>query len=433
MALDVARLTGLLKKSYASTYINAIPEWAWFLKNVKFMSANKLGDTYEQMVVLAGTHGITYGGTTGSAYSLSSPIAMQTYNASVKGYEYTLREVISLGAIKRAMSTKEAFADLWSLAYEQMMSSLSARLELSFLDSGYGIGVCASSVNIGATSTTVTMNQAEWAPGIWGGTEGAAVSFYTTNSSLVSSAADSVFYVTSVDYINRKIVFTGTATGITALDSAISGAPNAVNVYFSGILGSTPLSSFGAEPVGVRTAIQNTGTLWNINAATYGLWKGNTYSAGSAAFNFGKATAAVAQVVARTGAKGEYTFLVNPKTWNSLNANEAANRRYDSSYDKGRMEKGTEQISYWGQSGKITFEPHIYVKEGFAYGLFGAKDPSVWRRVGSTEITNEFQGSNELIMVSNDLNAVETRLYTDQAPFCSQVSKQILVSGIVNP
>jgi len=430
--LDLSKLTGLVKKIYADTYVNAIPEWAWFLKNVKFQSAKKLGDTYEQMVVLASSHGITYGGTTGAAYSLATPIPMQTYNASVKGYEYTLREILSIGAIKRAMGTKEAFADLWTLAYEQMMAALTSRLEMSFLDGGNGIGVCASSVNASGTTTNVTMNLAEWAPGIWSGIEGASVSFYTSNTTLVSSAADSVFTVTSVNPSTRVVLITGTATGISALDTAIGSNPNAVNVYFSGILGTTPLSSFGAEPTSVRTAIANTGTLWNINGATFGLWKGNNYSAGSAAFNFGKATAAVSQVVARTGAKGEYTFLVNPRTWNSLNANEAANRRYDQSYDKGRIENGTEQITYWGQSGKITFEPHIYVKEGFAYGLFNAKDPSVWRRVGSTEITNEFQGTSEMLVLSSDKNGVETRLYTDQAPFCSQVSKQILVSGIVN-
>jgi len=432
-------VNGLVKTIYADTWVDLIPEWALFYKTLKFQKANKLGDTYNQMVLLGRSHGVTYGGSTAAAFNLAEAIPMQTDDASVRGSEFVLRDVIAIGSLKRAMSTKEAFVNLWTLVYENMMDSIIYRYELATMWGGSatgtvatgGIGVCASSANASATSTVITCVSAEWAAGIFGGAETAKLSFYTTNTTLVSSGADSVFTISAVNIDSKTITVTGTATGITALDSAISGNANAVNIYFAGILSSTPLSSFGNEPVGLAKIISNTGTLFGINAASFNLWKGNSYSASSAAFNFGKATQSLTTLVSR-GLKGDVCFYVSPGAWNNLNVNEAANRLYDSSYNSSNLEVGAKQISYYAQNGKITFEPHIYMKDGYAFALHKPDDAAVWRRVGSTEITNVIEGTNEMIVLSTDKNGVETRLYLDQAPFTPMPLRNMLVTGIVN-
>lgn len=423
---------GLVKTIYADTWVDLVPEWALFYKTLKFQKANKLGDFYAQMVLLARSHGVTYGGNSGSAFNLATAIPMQTQQAQVKGSEFVIRDVIAIGSLKRAMSNKEAFVDLWTLVYENLMDSIIYRYELSTMWGQRGIAVTASSANVDTTHTTITVTAAEWASGIYGGMESANISFYTNNVTLVSSGVDSVFTVTAVDIDNRKFTVSGTTTGISALDTAIAGNANNVFVYFSGLLSTTPLSSFGNEPVSIYQILANTtGTIFNINATNYNLWKGNTSALGSTPLNFGKATQAVSKLVSR-GLRGDICFYVSPGAWNNLNTNEAANRLYDESYDSGRLEVGTEQITYWGQNGKLTFEPHIYMKDGYAFAMYKPDDPSVWRRVGSVEITNVIEGTNEMIVLSPDINGVETRLYLDQAPFTPYPSRQLLLTGITN-
>lgn len=431
--LDFTKLNGALKTLYAKSYQDLVPEGNFFYKNLKFSNAEKLGDTFKQMVILTAAHGVTYGGSSATGYTLVDANPMTSAVASINGYEFTLREILPIGAIKRAYAEGPAsFVNLWTLAYEKMMSGLIDRLELSFMYGGQGIGTALSSANVNATSTNVTFTTDTWQAGIWSGRENAQVSFYTSNTTLVSSAADSVFTVTTVDPENRKVKFTGTATGITALDAAILANPSLVRVYFAGKNGSTPYSSFGNEPVGIQSIISNTGTLFGINAASYGLWRGNTYSAGNAAFNFGNATQAISQVYSRTAVKGDFTFVVSPATWNNLNTNESANRIYDSTYDKGRIEKGAKSITYHSQNGSVTFEPHHLMKEGMAFGLSRLGDSTAWRKVGSTEVTNQFQGSEKMVDLVADRNAVEVRLYADLAPFCSNPSANILITNISN-
>jgi hypothetical protein len=56
------------------------------------------------------------------------------------------------------------------------------------------------------------------------------------------------------------------------------------------------------------------------------------------------------------GLDSDVHCFVNPKTWADLMGDEAALRRYDSSYSDGTTETGSKAIEYYGQNGKITIE-----------------------------------------------------------------------------
>src|SRR5581483_4286645 len=141
-----------------------------------------------------------------------------------------------------------------------------------------GIGVTSSSANASSTSTVVTLTAASWATGIWAGMENCPLNFFKqSDSSLVSSGTDAVFTISSIDVDNRKLTLTGSAAGIAALDTAI--LAGACDIFFD--TARTDATTFN-EMVGINKIITNTGTLFNISASTYNLWKGNTYDVGSA-------------------------------------------------------------------------------------------------------------------------------------------------------
>lgn len=421
--VDVAQLNGNYKQVYGDSINNLIPDVAKLVKMVSFVGADKReGDKYHQPVALTHEVGFTYNGVSAgyNAFALNDSIAMTMKDAEVQGTEIVLRSGISYGAAAKAVTSTGSFKRVAGLVLENMMESATKRLEVGMFHGGTGLGVADSSANVNATTTVITLTTASWASGIWAGSENTQLQFYLLpGETLISSGADSIFTITEVSTSARTLKVTGTATGITALDSALSGAGQA-NIYYRG--------AFGNEFVGMSKILQNTGTLFNINATTYNLWRGNTYSAASASLNIGKVLAATALAVDR-GLDEKVEMFCNPRTWANLNNDLAALRRFDGSYKKNKGEDGFESISYYAQNGEIEIFSHNCVKEGEAF-IFPVKEVL---RLGAQDLSFKTPGRGDEIFTQLANNAgYELRLYTEQAVFFQTPAKGVYINNIVN-
>jgi hypothetical protein len=297
---------------------------------------------------------------------------------------------------------------------------MSKRLEISCLYGGLGgVGEADSSVNASATSTVVLLTVASWASGIWAGMEGAQIQFYTVaGDALVSSGADAVFTISAVDDANYKLTVTGTATGITALDSAL-GTGNSY-IYFNG--------AHGNEMSGLNAILVNAGSLFNIDASVYTLWKSQTYSASSAALTLGKILSATSLAVQR-GLNEKASVLVNPQTWSNLVTDLAAFRKFDSSYKPSKAENGWENVTFYSQNGELEIISHNCVKKGEAFIVPIKKI----KRLGAQDVSFKTPGREDEIFLHLPSNAgFELRLYTDQAIFLETPARAVKITGIVN-
>jgi len=211
-ANTVASLNGFFKQIYGDSLINLIPESAKFIKEVPFDRRKKLGDYYNVPVVLQQEQGFTYNDGDGSSFALKGALAMGTKNAKVRGAEKVLQSQISYKAAAAATSSKEAFADATSTLFENMVESMSNRLELSCWygnvslgdGSGSGSGNSASVLGVatyGRSTTTVTVTTA----GNHGLTTGDTVSF-------TDDAGNSVALSTGVITVTGAKTFTATAS-----------------------------------------------------------------------------------------------------------------------------------------------------------------------------------------------------------------------------
>jgi len=160
-------LNGFYKQIYGDSLINLIPESAKFIKEVPFERRKKLGDFYNVPVVLQAEQGFTYNDGDGTAFALNGALAMGTRNAKVRGAEKVLQSQISYKAAAAATSNKEAFADATSTLFENMVESMSNRLELSSFYGGSSLGNGSGSPNstLGActfqqVTTTITVTTA---------------------------------------------------------------------------------------------------------------------------------------------------------------------------------------------------------------------------------------------------------------------------------
>jgi len=420
-------LDGLFKVVYGDGPVSVVPEVSILQKKISFQKAEKVGKSYNFPVILSNEAGVTYLAAGAGVQTLNDSIAAQLKEASIDANQIIIRGQMDYEAAAKAVSSKEAFKNASELLVENLMETGSRRLEMAFLygNSATGLGTADSSANVSTTATNVTMLAAGWAPGIWAGSENAVVQFYkVSDDTLVSSAADSYFTVTSVSYSTRVIKFTGTTTGITALDIAL-GAGDCY-IQWKGAKSGT---STWVEPVGLDKIITNTGSLFGIDAAVYGLWAGSSYAFGGAAATVAKILNMVGQAVSKGGLMEEVDVLLSPKTFMNLSGTMTDLRRLNGGHSEKTGLGGFENIVLMGPNGKINLVPHPMTKEGECF----AAPMKRFKRIGSQEFSFETPGrKGELFLHVADKNCYELRLYGAQAIICTTPAKCVKGTGIVN-
>lgn len=362
------------------------------------------GNNFHQPLVLGMEHGVTFASSDEDAFNLAAPVAGQIKDATVKGYPLVMRSLLGYTSASRAaQGGKQAFMDATKMLVGNMLRSVTKKLEIELLYGQMGYGTISSA----ASAPTYTITTAEWAPGIWAGAEKLPIEIRDSTGATVRG----VGVVSSVDLTARTVTLTTTIPGVTAGDV----------VWHAG--------AYGNEFAGIHKILSvSSGTLFGINVGTYNLFQGSSFSAGSGALSFAKLTLA-AEKATEKGYDGKLTAMVNPRGWTNLMNNEAALRRYDTSYSGQKAETGAQKLEFHSVCGLIEIIPSIYVKEGYCY-LLALED---WYRVGSSDVTFMRPGAEgKFFRDSEDSAAYELRLWTDQALFCCAPGHSVLVSSVVN-
>lgn len=347
---------------------------------------------------------VTYAASSDDAFALNDAVAGVIANAQLRGSALVLRSVMGYKAASSASSQGlRAFESATKFLVGNMLRSITKKLEVEILYGQVGIGVAASVT--GAGPYVVTISQAEWADGIWSGGEGMPLEWAATG---LAGPVLGTGSITAIDLDARTLTVT-LSTGI---------APVATDVLF-------PKGAFGNEFAGIHKILTNTGSLFGISAATYNLWKGNSYNA-SGALSFNKLQDAIALGV-RKGLESDVKVFVNPLVWADLLNDQAALRSYDQSYSPSKAENGAKSITFHGQQGMIEIVPSIYVKIGYAYVL----DIGCFAKVGSSDVTFKRPGKEgEFFLDLPSHHGYEIRVYCDMAVFCDKPGHQVLITGI---
>ena len=380
---------------------NLVPDVAILQKLAKFNEAQKTGEYYVVPTQLAGEHGFSAG--TG-AFTLNAAIAHSSGQAQISGKSLLLRSLISYEDAARAASSKQAFAAWNSGKVIPMLSSFRKRVESVSLYGGSGLGQVASVTGTGPW--VVTFTAASFAPGIWVGAENASVDIYSAVTAGTQRNTGALT-ITAVDTDAKTITVAGTASGIATND----------HVFWFGMRGN--------EMVGLDKQLSNTGSLFNIDAASYSLWRPNT-SAVAGSLTLGAILAAAAKCVNK-GLDEAVTVLIPNKSFTSLANVEAGLRKYDASFKSSEFVNGAEAIKFHSNNGVIEVVPHPMVKEGEAF-MVPHKQLS---RIGATDVTMKMPGQgDELVLQSQTAAAYEMRAYTEQQLFLKTPGKACKLTGI---
>lgn len=410
-------MMGFFKEVYAQQVIDLTAPILKVTNKIPFTEATMVGNKYHQPVDVALEHGVTAAAANSGAVSLLSPVASVLQDAQVEGAQIFGRAQVDYEAIFRATQAgKQAFGNATKHVVKRLATSVAKRLEISMLHGQRGIGaVTATSGSAG--SRTYTVSDESWSAGIWAGSVNATLDFWNAalGSKLNTLAA---VVVASVNINNKTISVTGNATDLSAIDSEISGNGSA-NVFWESFSPTT-------EMAGLDKILRNTGTLFNINAATYEVWSGNLYSSSTGTISMGKLLEALATPVA-FGAEGDYVAVVSPKAFEVLNTDLAALRMLDSSYGK-KGQNGFGSITYYFQNGTLEILSHPLQKDGLCH-IF---NPSEAKRIGATDLTFITRRGSEdaLILELSGSAGAEMRCYVNQALFIEAPRRTSVLAGI---
>jgi len=416
-------LAGNFKEVYGDLH-NLIPDTAKMMKMIPYKSKAKIGNEFVEAVKLTHEHGVTYSATdnnAGALVTLSTPIPLTLLDAKVTSSVLLLRAQIGYDAFARAESgDKVAFKDASELVVEDLLESITKRLEVCLLYGASPTGIggipMAGATDNGAGVSTIVLTPAQWATGIWVGSENALVDVYHSSTKINTVP----MIVTSVNPDTYTLVLTEsdapTNTSAAAITAYVTANSDAF-IVFTG--------SFGNEMTGLDAVCLNNTTLWNINAATYTLWKANVYDAGNANLTMGKLQSAIQKAVQK-GLDGDVNVIVNPATWANLNTDLAALRRFIEDSTEGEL--GVESIKYLYSGGKMDIMAYNLCKEGECF-ILPKKGVS---RIGAADIGFKLPGGDNGFLHVPDRMGYEFRLFSSQAFFTPFVAKLVKVKNIVN-
>ena len=360
-ATDVSKLNGWFKHKYGE-FRDPIQEISklWDMLG-GIVGAQKLGRQFNFPVELSLPQGVTYAAAGAGAFAFEDTVPGEMKEAQIDASQILVSDIIDYeSAAKATAEGAEAYGDSGERLVRRIRKAGKKRLEMS---AWYGQKHLFALQAISGSSTTrlLTIQTAEFSAGLLCGMKNMKLDAWDTSAFGTKITANAAIIVTAVDIKNRQISVSGNATDLTTLDSSPTTA------VFTPYNSRTNASTV-KEMAGLDKIITNTGTLFNIDAASYELWAGNEYSVGSVAFSLKKLQDGICDAVGK-GLDEKVMVFVNPRTWANLCSDQAALRKYDAKYSSSKAENGFRALSLYSQNGEMDIMPHPIMKEGAAYAI----------------------------------------------------------------
>lgn len=423
---SVPSVNGMFKQRYGR-WIDPLPDEHTLADYGDFIpSENRPGLGYN-FPVLTGLELGQTANVDGSAFSLNPAVDSTVLNANLDGATILLQSVVSYDTIYKSLNGTgngnqgPAYKTALDQTVQAMLQGAAMYRELAL---AYGpgtstavasnIGVVGGSVsgaNLGATQV-VYLTEASWIPGLWiiaTGTNGMKVDIYQTDGTTLRETNVNVDARPSTTQTRLQLTKAASAATVAANDKIVP-------------LGWRTKSCFGLEAI-----YNNTGTIFNINAANVAPWRCMTFSAGGAMSR--AKIMSMAAAVSINGVKNGGKLFVCAPTFADLAEEANALQRYTANTDKVKRQ-GASQLIYETAAGQLEVVVYQYAKQGQA--MFISNDN--FRRVGSTDLTmRPIGGGAEAFFTHLTGNAgAQMKIFSNQAPVFEMPYRNFLITGIAN-
>lgn len=411
---DVSKLNGWFKTKYGK-FQDIIPEVAKFMGQIgPLVKAEQVGKDFRFPVELSLPQGVTYAAAGAGAFEFEDVIAGEMKEAVIDGSQVLVSDILDFeSAAKATKEGEEAFGDASERLIKRIRKSGYKRLELSAWYGQRWLAIVASASTVSGKRACV-IQTAEWATGIWTGMRNMRVDVYT--DSTLTTLVNSTTYL-SIDSI---AVSTKTLT-LAGTDFASVTAGHYI----------VPRDSVGKDMAGIGKIINNTGSLFGIDASVYELWAGNTFDNGSVAFSLKKLQDAISDAVGK-GLDEKASVFVSTRTWMNLCSDQASLRRYGAEMSK--ASNGFRRLEMFSQNGELEIIPHSVIKEGEAYIIPTER----FMKIGAQDLGFNIPGRGEqyfepaISSTGKKMAGYQLMAYAHLAIICGAPGMCTQVTNIVN-
>lgn len=425
VAADITRVDKMLKIAYADNVADVLPkEFTVLADDIMMLDKEKgPGNKYYQPVPTSISGGFTYSNS-GNVVTLNQGISPEILNAELNGSEITGREFISYPALNRAAKGKRAFVDGLGHIVESLSKGAAKRRELALLYGGGGsptgavgsLGVIEAVTGSSGTTLVATITDASWNPATWIGMKDHEFDIYdaadgTTKNNTNGSDRTAVFVASGVvDVAARKVNFTSDAANVSAIAAGDF-------IKFAG--------AHGADMLGLQ-GIHSVSTLFNI-ATTNAAWKPQSLAVGGQ-LTYNKLNEGL-ELLQNLGFMGDLTLYTSGRGYRQLIDDQSAFVSHANSGrgpGGGKLSVGWDSIEFHGPTGKVKVKQHVLMKFGFSYAV----PTQLCRRIGSSDLTFNQPGVGRTLIDIPDKNAVQIKIWCDQALYCEYPNGLLQFTGI---
>jgi hypothetical protein len=414
-------LNGYAKDLYTKL-TDAVPTEITLLEDLPFDKANEQGGDYLEQIIVSEEAGFVHGDGT-EMLNAPTAIGMETVKAIVSGYQVGLVSTLDYAKAERASGGRKSYADIAGKKQASAFNAIRRRVEDELWWGRSGLGKCASSANVNATTTTVTISLATFAPWLWAGKKNHQVVFHNAN---VQAGTTFTVSATNVGRLIRTVTVTGAGADIAALDAAILANPNVLDIHYAGTKAGATVKSM----VGIMSAATTTtGTVFNVNLDANTDAKPQTLDV-AGAMSFAKGLEAAEQLIGR-GVVEPMRMDVSPRTWNNMMTDQAALVRFGGKQSK--LSNGAEKLEFQVQGVSLEIVGNGRQKESLAL----IRPKSGLKRIGAREISMTTPGSagqskGDIWYHDPSRFGYSWRIWTHQAFFPEELWKLMSITGIVN-
>lgn len=400
-------------------YKDILPDFAILQRMMPFSSKElqAVGLQYVETVRTKRPSGFTFANSGTGPYDLNAARSGKTERAVIQANNVHLIEVLDRETMYRGQG-EGAVKEVTSLVFEGMMEACRNWEEINLL---YGQQELAVIDSGGVTTVTATISKASWGPALWIGAENMPVDIFDTNGTTFRGT----FTIASVTPELRQIVFD---TSLAAA-SVVAGD----KLYRSGthsVMGGAAVEN---EAAGVAKIVKNTGTMFNIDASKYALWKGTKFDNGSAAMTVGSCIRLSSLAVVK-GTRSGSVLLTPVDSWADLAIDETAFRRWQDF--EGGKKIGPDALQFVGAAGVMAIKPHPMVKRGepLLINIQASEKESVsdWKRIGAKDWTFIPGPGNDILHYLPTQSGVQVELYQNKALLCDPPGRSGYIANVVD-
>ncbi|MEK9722399.1 MAG: hypothetical protein VW405_02790 [Rhodospirillaceae bacterium] len=411
-----SNISGLFKRRYAP-FVNPLPSDRTLAKEMKFVPAElRPGEDYRFPLQSGLEGGVTHD-TSETAFTLNSVVDSTVQVANLDGASILVAGNIPYDVIAKAMNGDGSYMTMVDYKVKALMQAGELYRELAL---AYGGGTGAAvSASIATVSTSVSganlgagqvldMTRATWSAGIWNNMVGQLVDILQSDG---DTSRETDVTVDAVAHTNNRV----------NMSKAASAA-----VVATGDL----IIARGSEDstcYGVKAILQNTGSLFGINAGTYPFWQAETYSAGSASLTI-QMLQNIGARLSRNGLDKGGKVFVAPETFADLVTELQDHDRYVNPSGDAKQ-SGLYTMTIKSACGPLEVICYKWQQQGFAWVIGNGTG----KRVGSTDLTFSLPGTNNRFHVELESTAgVQFRIFTNQAPILTVPYHCAIITNIQN-